>query len=121
MFSGWVMPIALNGFQEYNYLGAVLVRCRFLDIGRSSCCQLTTAATAMWGQGDIDDPHAEMRRTDFIGDRDINYDGTTALDDITRCYKYWIALTDCDGFRVDTLKHVDQEIGRNEGPLQERR
>ena len=73
------------------------------------------------GAGDIDDPHAEMRRTDFIGDRDINYDGTTSLDDITRCYKYWIALTDCDGFRVDTLKHVDQEIGRNEGPLQERR
>jgi len=54
-----------------------------------------------------------MRRTDFVGDRDINYDGTTALDDITRCYKYWIALTDCDGFRVDTLKHVDEETGRN--------
>jgi len=54
-----------------------------------------------------------MRRTDFVGDRDINYDGTTALDDITQCYKYWIALTDCDGFRVDTLKHVDQETGRN--------
>jgi glycosidase len=65
------------------------------------------------GAGDIGDPHAEMRRTDFVGDRDINYDGTTALDDITRCYKYWIALTDCDGFRVDTLKHVDEETGRN--------
>ena len=65
------------------------------------------------GAGDIGDPHAEMRRTDFVGDRDINYDGTTALDDIARCYKYWIALTDCDGFRVDTLKHVDEETGRN--------
>jgi hypothetical protein len=39
------------------------------------------------GAGDIDDPHAEMRRTDFVGDRDINYDGTTVLDDITRCYE----------------------------------
>jgi hypothetical protein len=38
------------------------------------------------GAGDIDDPHAEMRRTDFVGDRDINYDRTTVLDDITRCY-----------------------------------
>jgi hypothetical protein len=37
--------------------------------------------------GDIHDPHAEMRRTDFVGDRDINYDGTTVLDDITRCYE----------------------------------
>jgi hypothetical protein len=29
-----------------------------------------------------------------------------ALGDLARCYKYWIALTDCDGFRIDTLKHV---------------
>jgi glycosidase len=73
----------------------------------------TRAGEGDLGAGDIDDPHAEMRRTDFVGDRDINYDGTTALADITRCYKYWIALTDCDGFRVDTLKHVDEETGRN--------
>ena len=25
----------------------------------------------------------------------------------------WIALTDCDGFRLDTLKHVPAEAGRN--------
>lgn len=65
------------------------------------------------GAGTIDDPHAEFRRTDFVGDRDINYDGTQALNDLSRCYKYWIALTDCDGFRVDTLKHIDEETGRN--------
>ena len=28
-------------------------------------------------------------------------------------YKYWIALTDCDGFRIDTFKHVALEEARN--------
>jgi hypothetical protein len=35
------------------------------------------------------------------------------LDLLFRCYAYWIALTDCDGFRLDTLKHVSFEQGRN--------
>lgn len=73
----------------------------------------TRAGEGNLGAGDINDPHAEYRRTDFVGDRDINYDNTRALDDVARCYKYWIALTDCDGFRLDTLKHTDQETGRN--------
>jgi glycosidase len=73
----------------------------------------TRAGEGDLGAGSIDDPHAEFRRTDFDGDRDINYDGTPALDDVARCYKYWIALTDCDGLRLDTLKHVDEETGRN--------
>jgi glycosidase len=65
------------------------------------------------GAGCIDDPHAEFRRTDFVGDRDINYEQPGAIDDVARCYKYWIALTDCDGFRIDTLKHIDPDGGRN--------
>jgi len=73
----------------------------------------TRAGEGNLGAGDINDDHAEFRRSDFCGDRDINYDGTSALDDVVRCYKYWIALTDCDGFRLDTLKHVSQEDGRN--------
>jgi glycosidase len=73
----------------------------------------TRAGEGDLGAGTIDDPHAEFRRTDFVGDRDVNYDGTRALNDLSRCYKYWIALTDCDGLRVDTLKHVDEETGRN--------
>lgn len=73
----------------------------------------TRAGEGDLGKGDIDDPHAEFRRTDFVGDRDINYDAPGVLDNVARCYKYWIALTDCDGFRIDTLKHVDQDSGRN--------
>ena len=74
----------------------------------------TRAGKGSLGAGDIDDPHAEHKRTDFDGSfRDFNYDNADALDDVARCYKYWIALTDCDGFRIDTLKHVSQEQGRN--------
>jgi glycosidase len=73
----------------------------------------TRAGEGDLGSGNIDDPHAEFRRTDFDGDRDINYDHPGVIDDVARCYKYWIALTDCDGFRIDTLKHLDQESGRN--------
>jgi len=62
---------------------------------------------------DILDDRAEMRRTDFEDLRDFNFDATRALDDLAQCYKYWISLTDCDGFRLDTLKHVPLSIARN--------
>ncbi len=73
----------------------------------------TRAGEGSLGAGDLNDEHAEFRRTDFVGDRHLNYDGTDTLDDLARCYKYWIALTDCDGFRIDTLKHLTQEAARN--------
>lgn len=65
----------------------------------------------------IEDDHAEIKRSDFDGAmRDFNFDGAEGgitLTELARCYKYWIALTDCDGFRLDTLKHVSQEAARN--------
>jgi glycosidase len=73
----------------------------------------TRAGVGSLGAGDFSDPHAEFRRTDFEGLRDVNFDGSRALELLARCYKYWIALTDCDGFRIDTLKHVTFETGRN--------
>lgn len=73
----------------------------------------TRAGFAGLGGEDIDDPHAAHKRTDFFGLRDFNLDNPDTIDDLARCYKYWIALTDCDGFRLDTLKHVSQEDGRN--------
>jgi glycosidase len=73
----------------------------------------TRAGTGNLGGGDINDPHAEHKRTDFEDLRDFNLEGPQALGDLARCYKYWIALTDCDGFRIDTLKHVSLEEGRN--------
>jgi len=73
----------------------------------------TRAGEGSLSAGAFDDPHAEFRRTDFVGLRDVNFDGSRALDHLARCFKYWIALTDCDGFRIDTLKHVAADVGRN--------
>jgi glycosidase len=73
----------------------------------------TRAGKGNLGGEKLDDVHAEFRRTDFDGAmRDFNFDREATVRDIARCYKYWIALTDCDGFRLDTLKHVDTGIAR---------
>jgi glycosidase len=70
----------------------------------------TRAGMGSLSDDDVDNPEAESKRTDFPGFfRDINFDGNNTIDDLARCYKYWIALTDCDGFRVDTLKHIAEE------------
>ena len=80
----------------------------------------TRAGSGSLGAGDLDDPHAEHKRTDFLTLRDLNFDppgpgmeNPRTLDLLVRCYAYWITLTDCDGFRLDTLKHVSFEQGRN--------
>ncbi|MGI9179379.1 MAG: alpha-amylase family glycosyl hydrolase, partial [Longimicrobiaceae bacterium] len=73
----------------------------------------TRAGSGDLGAGAIEDPHAEHKRTDFITLRDFRLGAPGVLSDLARCYKYWIALTDCDGFRIDTLKHVSFEEGRN--------
>ena len=65
------------------------------------------------GKGAIDDEHAEHKRCDFFDLRDFSFDGTRALHDLAACYNYWIALTDCDGFRIDTVKHLSFEQARN--------
>ncbi|MBO0727351.1 MAG: alpha-amylase, partial [Blastocatellia bacterium] len=63
----------------------------------------TRAGAGDLDAGDLDDPQAENKRSDFYDLRDFQLDRGQALNDLARCYKYWIALTDCDGFRIDTL------------------
>ncbi|MCP4137718.1 MAG: alpha-amylase [bacterium] len=73
----------------------------------------TRAGSGNLGAGFSHDPCAEHKRTDFCNLRDFNLDKPGVLNYLARCYKYWIALTDCDGFRMDTMKHVAHEHGRN--------
>lgn len=79
----------------------------------------TRAGNGDLGGGGLDDSHAEHKRTDFFALRDFSFDppsigaASETLDLLAACYKYWIALTDCDGFRLDTVKHVDFEEARN--------
>ena len=73
----------------------------------------TRAGFGDLGGGSVDDPVAEHKRTDFISLRDFRLENPRVLAHLAQCYMYWIALTDCDGFRIDTLKHVSLEEGRN--------
>lgn len=72
----------------------------------------TRAGSGSLAAGDINDPCAEHKRSDFCDLRDFDLDGQL-LGELALCYKYWIALTDCDGFRIDTLKHVSFDQARN--------
>jgi hypothetical protein len=73
----------------------------------------TRAGRGNLGAGDLDDPFAEHKRSDFENLRDFNLGASGLLTDLALCFKYWIALTDCDGFRIDTVKHVSFEEARN--------
>lgn len=81
------------------------------ELHDASC--YTRAGKGDLGAGAIDDQNAEHKRTDFFTLRDFALSNPGVLDYLAECYKYWIALTDCDGFRIDTLKHVSFEEGRN--------
>ena len=73
----------------------------------------TRAGVGNLGAGDLGDENAEHKRTDFFSLRDFALGSPDVLGHLVDCYRYWIALTDCDGFRIDTLKHVSFEQGRN--------
>jgi glycosidase len=57
----------------------------------------------------------EFREGDFYDLKDINlgsgslddYHPSPALQALCQVYKYWIAYADIDGFRIDTVKHMD--------------
>jgi len=62
----------------------------------------------------------EFREGDFITLKDIdfgigsveNYHPSQAILSLCEVYKFWIAFADIDGFRVDTVKHMDDGATR---------
>jgi glycosidase len=66
------------------------------------------------------DDEPEFREGDFFDLKDVNlgdgnigdYRPSPALKTLCDCYKFWIAYADLDGFRVDTVKHMDLGAGR---------
>jgi glycosidase len=58
-------------------------------------------------------PDNEFRRGDFSDLKDLNLNRSDVLNAVIKVYQYWIALSDCDGFRIDTVKHVSWEASRN--------
>ena len=73
----------------------------------------TRAGTGRLDRGDIRDRDAEHKRTDFAVLRDLAVQRPDTLARLIFIYQYWIALSDCDGLRIDTLKHVGGDEGRN--------
>jgi glycosidase len=67
-------------------------------------------AIVNWNNPDPMDPNAEFRRGDFFDLKKLNGYHKPTLDAIIRCYQYWIAVTDCDGFRIDAAKHIPKDI-----------
>ncbi len=62
---------------------------------------------------DVMDPAQPFRYGDFPGDlKDLDHEHSPALAYMIDVYKYWIALSDCDGFRIDTVKHMSDEASR---------
>lgn len=69
-----------------------------------------------WDAESWEDPlHAdnEFRRGDFFDLKDLNLSRSEVLSALIKVYQYWIAVSDCDGFRIDTVKHVPFEASRN--------
>lgn len=68
-----------------------------------------------WEAKDWEDPmhsSVEFRRGDFFELRDFDLEREDVISALARVYQYWIALSDCDGFRVDAVKHVSPSTSR---------
>ena len=57
-------------------------------------------------------PLNELQRGDFFGLKELNLERADTLSAVTKVYQYWIALTDCDGFRIDSVKRIPKEASR---------
>jgi alpha-amylase len=70
-----------------------------------------------WREGDYSKDFVREQETtgDFPGGlKDLNTDNPDAKEALIRSFEYWIEVADFDGFRIDTVKHIDRpEIARN--------
>jgi glycosidase len=55
---------------------------------------------------DWNDP-AQARDGDFLSLKELNLPQHDVLDTLIKVYKHWIDVADVDGFRVDTVKHME--------------
>lgn len=58
-------------------------------------------------------PDCEFRRGDFFDLKDLDLGLDPVLSSVIRVYQYWIASSDCDGLRIDTVKHVSWDVSKN--------
>ena len=49
----------------------------------------------------------ESRDGDFLSLKEFNLPNPLVLDTLIKVYKYWVGAADLDGFRIDTVKHME--------------
>lgn len=49
----------------------------------------------------------EARDGDFLSLKELNLPRPDVLDTLIKIYKHWIAVADIDGYRLDTVKHME--------------
>lgn len=55
---------------------------------------------------DWSDPD-EAINGDFLSLKELDLNQAVVLDTLIKAYKHWIAVADIDGFRIDTVKHME--------------
>jgi glycosidase len=53
------------------------------------------------------DEYPETRDGDFLSLKELDLPKPYVLDTLIKIYKYWIAAADVDGYRLDTVKHME--------------
>ncbi|HUQ01858.1 MAG TPA: alpha-amylase family glycosyl hydrolase [Kofleriaceae bacterium] len=70
-----------------------------------------------WHENDYSREFVRDQETtgDFPGGlKDLNTNNPDVADALTRSFEYWIEVADFDGFRIDTVKHIDRpEVNPN--------
>ncbi|HSD91120.1 MAG TPA: alpha-amylase family glycosyl hydrolase, partial [Kofleriaceae bacterium] len=70
-----------------------------------------------WHEADYTTDFVREQETkgDFPGGlKDLNTDNPDTKEALIRAFEYWIEVADFDGFRIDTVKHIDRpEVNRN--------
>ncbi len=64
-----------------------------------------------WHENDYGREFVRQQETlgDFPGGlKDLDTDNPDVTDALTRSFEYWIEVADFDGFRIDTVKHIDR-------------
>ncbi|HVK74370.1 MAG TPA: alpha-amylase family glycosyl hydrolase [Kofleriaceae bacterium] len=64
-----------------------------------------------WHEGDYGRDFVREQETkgDFPGGlKDLDTDNPDVAEALTRSFEYWIEVADFDGFRIDTVKHIDR-------------
>lgn len=61
---------------------------------------------------DLGNPNNPWIRGDFFTLKSLDLTREDTLSALIKVYSYWIAISDCDGFRIDTTKHVPLEASR---------